>query len=291
MADGSNLSNEQCLAIAALLGATSIHVAANEAGVTSECLRQWLDQPDFRQAYLAARRQAISEAIDELYVEAPNLADGMQQRPLRPRRDSSARRLPKAVEPSDPALDAQPSNQEPPLGWPPREPWPVSPRELSFHRAMTILSEAEGTDAVADLAVAFARRYWRRVMLLARRGAALQVWAARGEGMGTLVVPFALPLTSGSVFAEVVETGRVFMGSLSTHEPSNLLLESIGEVQAPQAVFIYPVAIGGKVACLLYGDSGSGEHEEVDLSELYRLGEALCGTLERLVRRRKQPLG
>ncbi len=61
-----NLSPQQHKAIAALLTSSSITQAADEAGVGHRTLFRWLADPTFSDAYRAARRESVQQAIARL---------------------------------------------------------------------------------------------------------------------------------------------------------------------------------------------------------------------------------
>ncbi len=63
MAGGPKRGYKTEQAIAALLRCPTLEEAAAETGVATRTLRRWLHEPDFRQQYLAVRRQIYSQAI------------------------------------------------------------------------------------------------------------------------------------------------------------------------------------------------------------------------------------
>jgi transposase-like protein len=63
---GAKLPRKQEAAIAALLSHRSIEEAANSIGVSPNTLRRWLEIPHFKEAYLQARRDAVSHAYARL---------------------------------------------------------------------------------------------------------------------------------------------------------------------------------------------------------------------------------
>jgi hypothetical protein len=63
---GQKFGRKQEAAIAALLSQRSVEDAARLAGVGTRTLFRWLEMPDFRDAYLQARRQAVGQASARL---------------------------------------------------------------------------------------------------------------------------------------------------------------------------------------------------------------------------------
>lgn len=63
---GAKLPRKKEQAIAALLTAPSIEAAAQTIGVANATLRRWLADPSFKAEYMAARRDAVSQAVGAL---------------------------------------------------------------------------------------------------------------------------------------------------------------------------------------------------------------------------------
>lgn len=63
---GDGLPPAQEKAISALLSSVTVEAAAKKAGVSDRTLHRWLRDGAFRQAYLAARRQVMEQAIGHL---------------------------------------------------------------------------------------------------------------------------------------------------------------------------------------------------------------------------------
>jgi hypothetical protein len=63
---GSKLARKQEQAVAALLANPTVEAAAGECGVSTRALKGWLQQPDFKAAYAAARRRLLESAVNGL---------------------------------------------------------------------------------------------------------------------------------------------------------------------------------------------------------------------------------
>jgi len=63
---GQKFGRKQAAAIAALLSQRTIEEAARVAAVGARTLFRWLEMPEFREAYLQARRQAVGQASARL---------------------------------------------------------------------------------------------------------------------------------------------------------------------------------------------------------------------------------
>lgn len=63
---GQKLMRKQERVIAALLSEPTVTAAAEKAGVGERTLRRWLLLPDFQDAFRAARRQIVEDALSQL---------------------------------------------------------------------------------------------------------------------------------------------------------------------------------------------------------------------------------
>ena len=63
---GQKLGRKQEAAIAALLSQRTVEDAARVAGVGARTLFRWMESPEFREAYLQARRQAFGQSSARL---------------------------------------------------------------------------------------------------------------------------------------------------------------------------------------------------------------------------------
>jgi transposase len=63
---GNKISRKREMAIAALLSHPSIPAAAKSIGISEKSLGRWLRQNEFREAYLAAKRQGIRQALTSI---------------------------------------------------------------------------------------------------------------------------------------------------------------------------------------------------------------------------------
>ncbi len=57
------LTSKQDKAIVALLSEVTVDAAAKSSGISVATMWRWMKEPDFRKAYLAARRQVVDDAI------------------------------------------------------------------------------------------------------------------------------------------------------------------------------------------------------------------------------------
>jgi len=67
---GAKFERKKEQAIAALLNHRTTEEAANAVGIGVTTLFRWLNEPEFRTAYLKARREAVSQAIARMQQAA-----------------------------------------------------------------------------------------------------------------------------------------------------------------------------------------------------------------------------
>lgn len=63
---GEKLSRKQDLAISALLSCDKVADAAEQAGVSEKTLYRWMQEPEFKAAYRAARQAVLQASIGAL---------------------------------------------------------------------------------------------------------------------------------------------------------------------------------------------------------------------------------
>src|SRR5438067_318683 len=63
---GSQLGRRKELAVAALLSNRTTEEAAREAGISARTLLRWLKLPEFREVWLSARRETLSQSTSRL---------------------------------------------------------------------------------------------------------------------------------------------------------------------------------------------------------------------------------
>jgi hypothetical protein len=76
---GEKFSRKQELTILALLQQPTIRAAAQAAGVSDVTLWRWLQQPEFRTRYRAARRQVVEGALASLQQATSEAAATLQR--------------------------------------------------------------------------------------------------------------------------------------------------------------------------------------------------------------------
>jgi hypothetical protein len=72
---GSRRGTHEDRAIVALLSEPSIPAAAVQAGISESTLKRWMQDPDFRTKYRAARQMVVEHAVGRLQQAAAKAAD------------------------------------------------------------------------------------------------------------------------------------------------------------------------------------------------------------------------
>ena len=73
-----NLSAHQTRALAALLVSPTISEAANSCGLHERTVRRYLEEPEFRAAYLEARRAAVSQVTAQLQAAGGETVEALR---------------------------------------------------------------------------------------------------------------------------------------------------------------------------------------------------------------------
>jgi hypothetical protein len=74
---GSKRPQREDAALAALLSESTIEAAAKTAGVGESTLLRWIQEPDFKARYRAARRSVVEGAIGRLQQAATQAVDAL----------------------------------------------------------------------------------------------------------------------------------------------------------------------------------------------------------------------
>lgn len=88
---GEKWSRKKDQAIIALLTEPTITTAAEKAGITPRTLYKWLKLPEFRSAYMAAKREAVTVAIARLQQAATEAVEALRSIMNDPKKPASAR--------------------------------------------------------------------------------------------------------------------------------------------------------------------------------------------------------
>lgn len=75
---GEKLSRKKDQAVMALITEPTIKAAAQKVGITTPTLHKWLKLPEFRSAYMAAKREAVTVAIARLQQAAAEAVEALR---------------------------------------------------------------------------------------------------------------------------------------------------------------------------------------------------------------------
>ena len=88
---GEKLSRKKDQAVMALITEPTMKAAADKIGITPRTLYKWLKMPEFRSAYMAAKREAVSVAITRLQQAATEAVETLRAIMNDPKKPASAR--------------------------------------------------------------------------------------------------------------------------------------------------------------------------------------------------------
>ena len=128
------------------------------------------------------------------------------------------------------------------------------PEVLDEQGFLLRLQDARTRDDVGNLLLRYAAAMLSRVCLFAVFKGRVVGWMARGQSVVVDdVQSFDIPLEVPSVFLDVHETGREFLGPVPRGPANELLMRTLGE-PAPVEVVVLPVKVKGRVVAFLHAD-------------------------------------
>ena len=147
--------------------------------------------------------------------------------------------------------------------------------KTATHKIQEQNSQPEVLQSLADNAALFAPR----VLLMVIKGTNALGWIGHGfadtitGGLRNLIIP----LSSECIIRDVVRLQAPVISVPEKHSDSHLLLDRLGRV-TPKSIAAVPLLVRGKVAGVLYADSGDGG--DIGLEALEMLSSACGLTLE-----------
>ncbi len=186
----------------------------------------------------------------------------------------------------------EPAEADPVGDLEPGEPAPL-PSEVTFLKS--IIDETRSSDFVGEIGL-MVMRCGARVV---RRGVLFSVSQGQVRGIGEFglelsgprayekVRKIKVPLVDPSVFRTVVESGRSFRGRLAKTFWDEYLIRQLGGVE-PAEVIAVPMAVGGNVVSVFYGDNAPSQEAvgSIEMIELLMLYASLG--MERMLRASKE---
>jgi len=88
---GEKLSRKKDQAVMALITEPTMKAAADKIGITPRTLYKWLKMPEFRSAYMAAKREAVTVAVARLQQAAAEAVEALRSIMNDPKKPASAR--------------------------------------------------------------------------------------------------------------------------------------------------------------------------------------------------------
>ena len=157
----------------------------------------------------------------------------------------------------------------------------------SMEKLSQRLVESRDREEIASIILEFASSVLKRAALFVVKSNSIAGWRGSGDRLGDeMLSQIELPLHQPSIFRTVIERKEFYQGLLLP-VPQNLhLLEMMGD-EVPQEAIAFPLAIKGKVVCILYGDDGDKSLLLGDFEDLKRILLKASMALEMLILKKK----
>ncbi len=168
---------------------------------------------------------------------------------------------------------------------PPPPPAAVAPPPMVDLQALyyyLIEIQSQSTQAeVLNLLIARAMEYAPRVALFVVKSGNIVAWTERGfETAGVSLRGLTIPLEAQTTLFAALEQQMAVLDSPYAYAENQILLDRIG--QAPEAIAGIPLLVRGKVAAVLYADSGDQPAERIAIPPLQILTNVAGLTVELL---------
>ncbi|MHB8419360.1 MAG: HEAT repeat domain-containing protein [Myxococcales bacterium] len=158
--------------------------------------------------------------------------------------------------------------------------------------ALELVRAATTRDGVLSAVLAYVRSAFQFVALYARRGQAMVVFEASGDGLqGADLEAATVSLDRPSVLRTVAEARAPYVGPVPAGDPLERALGEMGRGRL-RAVLLYPVVIRDRTVLIVYGDGGGEALAPRQLSDVALVLSQVGTALERVIRlakRRLQP--
>jgi len=149
------------------------------------------------------------------------------------------------------------------------------------------LVNAEDREEIARVILDCASSNLKRVVLFVVKSNMAVGWMGFGGQLTEERISLLeLPLDQPSIFRTVIDGREFYQGPIPPIPLNVHLLEMMGG-ESPREVILFPLVIKGRVACLLYGDSGDKSLLIGDYEELKRIMIKSSMALEMLILRKK----
>ncbi|MDH7499392.1 MAG: hypothetical protein QHH30_03305 [candidate division NC10 bacterium] len=149
------------------------------------------------------------------------------------------------------------------------------------------LVEAKDREEIASIILDCASLSLKRAALFVVKADAVIGWKGMGNELtDERMSQIQMSLQQPSIFRAVID-GRNFYQGVMAPMPQNLALLKMMGGQVPQEAIAFPLAIKGKVVCVLYGDNGDQSRLSGDLEELKKVMVKASMALEMLILKKK----
>ncbi len=154
--------------------------------------------------------------------------------------------------------------------------------------AHAALLEATNRETVGRILMQGLRPFFKRRVLLAKRGDQVRGWRADGPGVRPRVLStLSFLVGDGTPFLAIQSGSRFWLSSYRQDRAFDALSSALGPVQAPDCM-ILPLKAGSFIVGFFYGDNENDTVTGQPLNEFLALSEAAGAAFERIIRRLRE---
>ena len=154
--------------------------------------------------------------------------------------------------------------------------------------AHAALLEATNREAVGRILMQGFRPFFKRRVLLAKRGDQIRGWRADGPGVRPRVLSnLSFLVGDGTPFLSIQSGSRFWLSAYHQDRAFGAMSTVLGPVRAPDCM-ILPLKAGDFIVGFLYGDNEHGTVTGQPLNEFLALSDAAGAAFERIIRRLRE---
>ncbi len=232
---------------------------------------------------------AFSDPSNRGAVEEISFFTGLQVRSLAAAPEPIQRLLELHYPTVSGAAQLSPGPEPERLAW--QIPQASPPLPLDFSDVTRQLESAADSDAIADLLLSFAQRYLKRAAIFVTKQGMVVGWDGVGDGLSKeRIRGILIPLDAPSIFAMTNDSKIFFYGEMPETPINRRFLSAMGDLK-PTRSLLFPIVVGSKTICFLYGDNAAQSPERQRIDELHRLAERAAEAFARVIQTAKQQRG
>lgn len=167
----------------------------------------------------------------------------------------------------------------------------ISPKQSStgsLKDAHAALLEATSREAVGRILMQGFRPYFKRRLLLAKRGDQIRGWRADGPGVRPRSLSgMSFLVGEGTPFLSIQSGSRFWLSSYQQDRAFDEIASVLGPIRAPDCM-ILPLRAGSYIVGFLYGDNEEETVTGQPLNEFLELSDAAGAAFERIIKRLRE---